>query len=1158
MKTTRIGRDKNRTRSFHMRKQSRIDNNIRSRTREKKRKRIIQCFPDIKEMSHKREYTKNEDVDNATHNPLHPTNQCESESKNVNISNGNGKLSRRATNEGEVEVDDDDDDDVDDDTTANASHLRHGSRETSKQAIPTPEELALSVTMAFHSNVMNTVGRAIAQYVTSAADRYLSSENPAQVEDQPWRSAIEMALKDLASYLSTLQTCQTDDGQTDSCGLLAAFHLDRERALRAAMQSVASLYPSDSPARSAIARYSTAKKLNLAPDLDLLLEQEMIRCSSPSLPNSECLRDLVGFRRDAALVFCGPVLHGLQGLKSFPVDVITFALTEAVSFMEATEEFYWTHDDFPGDDFRSLLMGVNVRALAAIELDPALEPLKPKYMDLKRLAMLQKRPTEPAGFLPEKYSRPFMASDVLLTSGMVYDDLVVKASELLGVLTHLAAIRNLERRGVLCPGFFSAVSIILSHCIAHKVDLGQIGSISIGGIQAAVRRAVAAGRQQQQQQQELADDSDDDEKEIRQYDNTGGGTARLMATVGGFFGDTSAFGEELRQLVLDGHVGDLINFADSVMDKDQASPRIRRLVGSLLDLVGRMKENEVLLKTSVNQEEVSIREKQDDVDLFQVVKSLPDPLMDRKSLANVYVSCFPDFASRHVISVLGPGGFIARSTGAASRTSLTGLLSEVLSPNGSIVNYLKEITHGVVDNLVGLMTAAMGQSGDGSHSLPMENNSGTVSTYIAKFSPFGRDGVFSKNVVAITNVIHKSPKSPLGQQHAMSTELIAPSLSSEMVSISEHMKRHTAVQYVTGTPEGAAGLKKLADNTRVLKTPDSNDQYPALVTVLFGNQPSSSSASNTDSNLDPITSCSTGLLAVAETCTMLTPMSLSTRNMEGVDNEMIISIDIDALEKAIEIIVHRFQMQMAIRIGTCESLKPAKMIAANRADVPVGSLSSKSTAVSEAIVSAFSRRYLSNLHERGCIPLNYKHQDRMADDTLIAAMAKRGQDFVYDQVTLATVIAIAFAVQILFIKNHHPTVEVASKFSSTQTLGLVSSLAFLCVMTALKAAMGMTRLSNPHFFSILQSLNLGHLSANVTGIGQKNVNVMEKSFDSPPKGYITNHSGRFTIQPKMWSIVDSSPMRNVILGSGAGPSSDATAPPHSINIKSMLDIITSG
>nr|BDT62419.1 MAG: wsv271-like protein [Melicertus latisulcatus pemonivirus] len=1042
------------------------------------------------------------------------------------------------------------------DDKARTSTVRHNDGEVPKQPIPTPEELTASVTSAFHSNVMNTVGRAIAQFVTCAADRYLTSENrTTEVENRSWTIAIETALKDLASYLSTLQTCRhPGDRQTDSHGLLAAFHLDRERALRAAMRSVASLYPTDSPARSAIARYSSAKELNLAPNLDLLLEQEMIRCSSPAVPNSECLRDLAGFRRDTALVFCGPVIHGLRGLKSFPADVIAFALTEAISFIEATDQFYWVHDDFPGDDFRSLLMGVNVRALAAIETDPSLEPLKPQCMDLRRLAMLQRRPTEPAGFLPENYSRPIVASDVLLTPGMVYDDLIVKASELLGVLTHLAAIRNLEKRGILCPGFFSAVGLILSHCIAHKIDSGHIGSLSMGGLRAVARRAVAAGRHTQQQQ--IADDSreeDDGDRSLHNEEVAGSGTARLMATVGGFFGDSSAFGEELRQLVLDGHVGDLVNFSDSVLDKDKASPRIRRLVGSLLDLVGRMKEKEMSVKASFAPPEGD-RENRDDVELFTVVKSLPDPLLDRRMLASVYASWFPDFASRHVISVLGPGGFTAQLS-----ASLTGLLSEFLSTNGPVVSFLKEITREAVENLVALMTAVMSQeANDGNLSLPVESN-GTASTYIARFSPFGRDGVFSKNVVALTR-LQKNPTSvAVGQKEATPTELIAPIPSSETASVAEHMKWHTAVQYVIGTPEGAAGLKRLADNTLLLKRSDSNGQYPALITALFGNL--SESSASAPSDLDTISSCSTGLLAVAETCIALTPMSLRDGNKEGGDSGLIISVDTEALEKAIEVIVQRFQLHMAIRIGTCESLKPARVVAANRADVPVGSLSCKSSAVSEAIVSAFSRRYLSTLQERGCIQSLHKQHGRSnkADDTLIAAVAKRGGDLVQGQVALATVTAVAFAVQMLFIKTSPPTAEVTSKFSSTQTLGLVSSLAFLCVMTTLKAAMDMTRLSNPHFFSVLESLNLGRLPADVTGNVQTGVYTIGKDIGTPTnnKGNDVKRSGRFSTQPKMWSIVDSSPMRNVILGSGSG-SFITKIPPSSIDTMSMLDVITSG
>lgn len=59
------------------------------------------------------------------------------------------------------------------------------------------------------------------------------------------------------------------------------------------------------------------------------------------------------------------------------------------------------------------------------------------------------------------------------------------------------------------------------------------------------------------------------------------------------------------------------------------------------------------------------------------------------------------------------------------------------------------------------------------------------------------------------------------------------------------------------------------------------------------------------------------------------------------------------------------QMQMAVRIGACEIHIPGKVVPANRADVPV---------IPYRAVCCFRGHSISLLHERGCIPSNYKHQ----------------------------------------------------------------------------------------------------------------------------------------------------------------------------------------
>lgn len=935
---------------------------------------------------------------------------------------------------------------------------------------PTKEKLDAAIVNAFENNIMKTVSTAIFELLSTLAKRHMEDEpeNEKGVLKQ-WMHSMERALKDLALYISTLQI---DKGEGEN-GLLTVYLKDRQRVLQAALEAVFSLSSHCcSSARNAVSRFGVAKGLDLPVDLNNILEQEISR-NTPG-PASERVRNLSMFRKEVAIIFCGPIISGFKSLALYPRELTEYALIESVRFVEVTKDFYRIHDDFPGDDFRSLLLSINVHIISAVSSNPDLDHLKPTNLDYRKLKSLQRCTFEPTGFMPESYSKPKMAEDVLLTRGSLLGELVLKAPDLLGVLRYLAAIQSLERKGIFCSGFFSTIGVLLVQCVNGKAPVvsqvedteGALGRLLAG----AIRRATVVNGQETMSDSE----SDEDDNEI----NDGASMAQLIAASGGFFGDTSVFGDELRQLILEGHTSDVLTFAQHALEQDKASPTVRQLVLNLLDLVERMREREQeACQKQVMWQNGNVSGWNWNEEALLAIKGLTDPQFDKHKLVRVYVEMYPQYVTEHLVQTLHPDAFQP-----IEDTSTAELLVELFTGTNGVDLYVRKLFDLVAKNIMGLKNHISRK--DGHDSSSEKDAIGILGVFTATLSPFGRNSLFGR-IAALNKVDIKESNT---QQ-----KLLAPEM--QKCNTAEMFEWISAVDMED--PHHAQLLKKIRDNSLMLQTKDQRGEYTALK-VLMTNANGSVEIDNVLAKLVTLTSA---LLSIVDSCTALTPLPATIECLALKPNDVVtskplylLSIDTVTIDNTVEYIVKQLQYITAVMMGLDENLQPDKLVAANRKEIPLGLLSTPSS-VSTAFVSVFSRKYLSIVDGKKVCT----NMDRKAEDMLIAAVAKRGHDLVTGQVLLAAVAAISLTIDLK--KTDKAEMDKKQKVKRA----LLNKTAFMCVFTVLVSALYMTRLSNPHFFSVLESLNNGTEPITPTGF-KANRPTKEQNINHPVEGTIANNT----------------------------------------------------
>lgn len=854
------------------------------------------------------------------------------------------------------------------------------------------EEAEALINEAFKENVTKTLSAHIRDYLSSITDG--DGDGTQQRTVESWMKSLETALVQLAEYMSTLHVGEEED----DAGMLHAYLRDRERVLKAALDSISTLSPDLYPYRNAVARFGMSRKVGVSADLDRLLHEEIARSAPEERPPSENVRDLGTFRKEAALIFCAPVINSFESLAQFPKELAGYALTECVRFVEATSEFYRVQEDFPGDDFRSLLHGINVRILSSVSSDPDLAHLKPPSLDLKRLAALKKNPAKPQGYGPDLYSKPKVASDVLLAHESVYDALVLKAPDLLAAVRYLAALHSFERRGIFCSGLFYSVCFVLLQCVSgHALQL-ETAAYSRRAIASAVRRAGTADFDSAY----ADDDRDDGESVTSEVSRPGEGVARLMVTSGGFFGDSSAFGRELRELVMGGHSEDVMVFANEVLERNRASPAVRKLVTSLLDLVDRMRERETSGRAAPpppprgENEEVWNGE--------QMATALQDAEVDRYALARAYGQLYPEYVTDHMLQSIGPASFQPDPD-----ASVLDLLANLFAST-EVERYVKELYATTAKNVFGVLT----------------DDQASLKTWKNTFSPFGRDNTLSK-IAALGSVA-------VDENRTAHIAVRLPELDS---NVNQGIRWVSEAESVGRTSEGAELLRSLAENWVALR---SNEKALGLVM-----NPPSERGSDLSNEIVALAS---GLLFVADSCTMLTPASNAPPLKPSDSNEpgtvWMLSVNTDALHTVVKYILARINMLISSIAGAIPELRPDLI-----AYEGMYTRDCQNSPVYRYVLSNFSRVYLS----KSPVPDGTKWKE-----IVIAAVAEKGRTLVKGQLGLAAVAAVSLAVD---IKLHSPSKKRA----------LASNIAFLCLFTTLKAAFDTSWLCNPHFFYVLDTID---------------------------------------------------------------------------------------
>ena len=294
-----------------------------------------------------------------------------------------------------------------------------------------------------------------------------------------WMEAGNEVFKEYANFMLQLQT---DKKGTDT--ILQHYKYDISKAVRDVVMRQ-ELFDSKSGIGKGLSRYDllmnspSYSKLQIDDSAVLthFLSSDM-KETHPTYTPSAVNTSITLFKEEAKRVFC-PVVMGIMQCIKYDSVSQAGVFAAVVKFVTDNYDFYSKQRDLPGEEFRNLLVDVNIKILSdqllSVNATTADANQARKNRDLLNgLKKIQ----EHSKFNKDSRNRLELASDItLLPENGSIKDIPMKPYDLLKLCYFMNAINSLEKRGVFTNGFFRFCIIMMLECfrgeIGHTLTLNE-------------------------------------------------------------------------------------------------------------------------------------------------------------------------------------------------------------------------------------------------------------------------------------------------------------------------------------------------------------------------------------------------------------------------------------------------------------------------------------------------------------------------------------------------------------------------------------------------------------------------------------------------------------------------------------------------------------
>ena len=763
-------------------------------------------------------------------------------------------------------------------------------------------------------------------------------------------------------------------------------------------------------------------------------------------------------------------------------------------------------------------------------------------------------------------SRIDKARDVVLIpeTGKI-SKIPVTPTDLLHLVSYINALLSLEQRSVFTNGFFNAACVLISQCLAakshptsstgsfmrpsrlaakvardnllslHVIKNSVDGSSEIKNTKGKQKRkedteeTIAVEGYSSSELSSNSSTSDSDHKgekrrkrakkkqkgagKKKKHGDEGQAVLReLIYRTGGFFYDTSEFGNKVRHLINSKDYRGLVNYASTLVESG-SNMAMQRLVASLLDIVLRKTEQYEDLKRmcSCPSKTETVKQHQGNrgvgaTSASDIAKMMIDPQADRNEMARYFLSTAdPAIVSKHEAFVLTERllpsdknmelGTLIKFFFKGEKATQEMELDEGMTDNEQSVYVCHAVSN--PPNLLKLANELFGEMSKkvlsvlnmASESSPHSNeakNKLDVDAFLQLFSPIGSTLKLTDRIKLAINIASDGDVPEI---------LFSPVKDFADTTISG-LKLTKLINSVIGSLE----VRNIHQNS--LDLSDPNDT--ALSIMLF---PPSSADGNDghdkDEEISVLSKLAKGLFSIAEGCTAV----VRSREFDEVGSTdtggtYALILSTHTMDKAVHYAASALEEATAQALYADDDMRPSRVLEGtpfvegalsyilNGRENVTEPVCTKPSSFAKFAMSEITGRYLGQLKSKQQSSSNkdptVAREEAASDRALVEVVMNRPTGIVKAQIANAMGLATltSAAVKVLEADAHEAEARLLSNQATpqhdspgtratvTNKTSIMKNLAHLCLTVAVAAAANMTKLSNQHFFDMVKEANM--------------------------------------------------------------------------------------